>query len=208
MTGRDAERRSHRPPTLVFGPIPRWARPLLAIVALLLVLRAAAFGTFRVEGGSMEDTLVAGDLLLVSKLGPTAAAIARGLGGADSFVPPRGALVVFELPTKRSLVLVKRVIGLPGDRVVIRDGAVTVYEAGDGAALADPRGPTSDRTEGDLDAVVPAGRVFVLGDNRAPGASIDSRAWGELPIGDVVGVAVMRIEPIRTATLLGVGTKP
>ena len=123
----------------------------------------------------MQDTLAPGDLLLVSKLAVTAAEIRGLFGRSDSCVLRRGDLVVFRLPQKASLILVKRVIGVPGDRVQI------------------------DSEEGSVDGVVPPAAVFVLGDNRAPGASIDSREWGYLPCANVIGRAVLRVLPIGRA---------
>jgi signal peptidase I len=151
----------------------RW---LALPMAALVLLHAFALGTFRVDGNSMQDCLAPGDLLLVSKLAVTAAQIRALFGGSAPYVPRRGDLVVFRLPQKPSLILVKRVIGVPGDRVRI------------------------DGDEG-FDGVVPPAAVFVLGDNRTPGASVDSRSWGYLPCSNIIGRAVLRLLPIRRAEL-------
>jgi signal peptidase I len=180
-----SDRKSLGPPRVVLGPIPLWIRWLGAAMALVLVVHAFVAATYRVDGTSMENTLAPGDLLLVSKLR----------------APERGDVVVFRFPTHPGAVLVKRVIGVAGDRVVIRDGAVAVTNA----SHADGRDPALDAgarlsgraTEGAFDGVVPAGTVFVLGDNRSPGASSDSRAWGYLPLDDVIGRSVARLWPIE-----------
>jgi len=162
----------------VLGRVPRWVvRWILVPLALLLVLRALVVGTFHVVGASMEDTLQPGDFLLVSKVGASAARISDWLG-APAIPVERGDLVVFRFPRNPSLVLVKRVIGLPGDRVQLEG-------------------------QSGFDGVVPEGDVFVLGDNRTPGASSDSREWGYLPSHQIIGRAVMRLLPLRRAGLLG-----
>jgi signal peptidase I len=86
--------------------------------------------------------------------------------------PARGDIVVFRLPENPALTLVKRVTRLPGEQVTLADGSTHVV-AGES--------------------------LFVEGDNRAPGASSDSREWGDLPLRDVVGVAVWRLFPVAVA---------
>jgi len=158
---------SGRPPAVVFGRIPPWAlRWLVLPFALAVALHACALDTFRVAGSSMEGALAPGDFLLVSKLGPSS----RILIG---WLPARGDVVIFRLPRNRSLVLVKRVVALPGDQV---DPA----QLGGGSAH-----------------VVPPGHVYVVGDNRTPGASSDSREWGDLPVDAIVGTAVIRLWPLQ-----------
>ena len=162
----------------MLGSVPRWAiRWILVPLVLLLLLRVLAIGTFHVAGASMEGTLEPGDFLLVSKVAVSAARVSGWLG-APVVPAERGDLVVFRFPRNPSLVLVKRVIGLPGDRVQL-DG------------------------QGGVDGVVPEGAVFVLGDNRTPGASSDSREWGYLPSRQIIGRAVLRLLPLRRAGLLG-----
>jgi signal peptidase I len=157
-----------RAPRVVFGRVPPWAlRGLVLPLGLLLLAHACALDTIRVSGSSMEKTLEPGDFLLVSKLGVTRAA----LTGAP-YLPRRGEVVVFRLPQNHSLVLIKRVVALPGEALTLPDGSVHV---------------------------VGEGCVFVEGDNRAPGASSDSRDWGDLPAREIVGTAVLRVLPLRTA---------
>jgi signal peptidase I len=161
-----------KPPKVVLGHLPGWAlRGLVLPAALVLLLHAFVFGTFRVSGRSMAETLAPGDFLIVSKLGATEAALSR-----RAYVPARGEIVVFRLPQNRSLYLIKRVVGVPGDSVSLADGTTHV---------------------------VPAAHVFVVGDNREPAASSDSREWGDLPSDDVVGAAVFRLFPLRSAGALG-----
>ena len=196
-----------RPPTIVWGRIPTWAyRWLVLPTAILLLLHAFVLSTFHVQGASMESTLQPGDFLLVSKLGATQAKVVGLLGRASSYLPRRGEIVVFRFPQNPSLILVKRVIGLPGDRVVIQSGRVIVYDPlhaeGYDPVVGTDAQLVGDITEGSFDHVVPADHVFVIGDNRTPGASIDSREWGDLPSRDIVGGVVIRMLPLRNAAFL------
>lgn len=145
-------------------------------VALFLVLFIAQ--PFVVEGTSMEPSLHEGERLVVSKL-------------SYRFHPPdRGDVVVFRYPANRRLRFIKRVVGLPGEMVAIRDGKVTV----DGRPLAEAY--LNDLTLGEFGPErVPEGRVFVLGDNRAN--SRDSRypEVGMISYRDLIGEAVAAYWP-------------
>ena len=174
---------------------------LIPLALGLVLLHAFALVTFRVDGNSMLDTLAPGDLLLISKLDVTGSEIRAFLGDPRPYVPRRGQLVVFRLPRNPSLILVKRVLGIPGDRVRIRDGAVTVFEEGSPVGSAPNVGPSGRirgaATLGSFEGVVPPASLFVLGDNRTADASVDSRDWGYLPCSDLVGRVALRLLPIR-----------
>jgi len=103
-------------------------------------------------------------------------------------IPARGDVVVFTHPSYPDRFIVKRVIGLPGERVSSSDGQICI----DRRVLADPWADGPMCTESD-DAV-PAGAVWVLGDNRC-GSSVDSRVLGAIPIGDVEWNVVARYWP-------------
>jgi signal peptidase I len=100
-------------------------------------------------------------------------------------LPRRGDIVVFEYPRDTSRDFIKRVIGLPGETVEIRNGQVLVG----GKPLEEPYLPETARTQmGNMAPIdVPPGSVFVMGDNR--GNSSDSRNWGPLPLNRIVGRA-------------------
>lgn len=152
---------------------------LVVLPAFALALLMAAFvgQTATVAQESMEPALYEGQRLLVDKL-------------SHRFHPPRrGDIVVFRLAGRGREALVKRVIGLPGETLAIRGGQVYV----DGRALPEPY--LKRRASGDLAEVkVPAGTVFVLGDNRA--LSNDSRYFGPVPYGAIVGRACLRFWPL------------
>jgi signal peptidase I len=183
----------------------------IVIVALFIVTFTVQ--PFRIPSESMEPTLLVGDFLLVNKAAASAkAATGESLPSllAPASVIHRGDLIVFHYPVDPGLHLVKRVIGLPGDHLRLRDGHVYI----DGRALSEPyaiflpTGPDSYRDDfprmvsadpgvdsrwwvqmhslvahGEL--TVPANSYFVLGDNRND--SEDSRYWGFVPQANIVG---------------------
>lgn len=166
-------------------------------VVLALVINHFVFQSYQVFGQSMVPTLHEGDRLIINKLGKSWA----GVFG-DGFLPKRGDIIVFHNPNDAQIQLVKRVIGLPGDRVVVNNGDITVFS--EDAPLGfdyDLRfGLDLGSTVGEIDITVPAGEVFVVGDNRSPGGSLDSRnELGTVPIEEIVGDLAFRIFPIEDA---------
>ncbi|TXG76211.1 signal peptidase I [Patescibacteria group bacterium] len=150
---------------------------------------------FFVDGESMSPTLNTRDTLLVSKFPQTWAGLTN-----SRYIPARYAVVVVRNPQEPSERFVKRVIGLPGERIVIRDGVITVYNErtprGEDVTLP-PCCQNLETTSGTVDTFVREGHIFVVGDNRAPGGSIDSRAsLGQIPSRDIIGRAVIRITPV------------
>lgn len=171
--------------------------PLVAVFLTQFI-----FQSYQVDGPSMEKTLQDGDRLIVTKTGKTWSKIT----GKD-YIPKRYDIVIFnhsgEFSSSEPLEkqLVKRVIGLPGDRVVIKDGVITVFnkEHPDGF-LVDREGPernTIGSTNGNIEETVENGEVYVLGDNRDN--SLDSRNFGTVNSEDIVGKLAMRIYPFDKA---------
>ena len=204
----------------------RWRSQLgqvAAIVAIVLVGKGALAEPFYVPSGSMEPTLLIGDALLASKYpyGYSSASLPIHLAFPETSrvfgaTPNRGDVVVFRWPGDRSQVWVKRVIGLPGDRVQLRQGlifingvAAGVKPDGIGEAEGDNgAGETAQRfvetlpggvsheifklyDHGRLDntpeVTVPQDHLFVMGDNRDN--SDDSRYWGFVPDDHIRGKA-------------------
>lgn len=169
-------------------------------VALLLafVINQFIFQSYQVFGESMAPTLHQGDRLIISKLGKTWSSITR-----SDFVPKRGEVVVFTNTIDENEQLVKRVVGVPGDRVVVNDGEIRVFN------VDNPQGFDPDEqvdvefaavTEGVVDVDVGDGELFVVGDNRLPNGSLDSRFdVGLVPTSNVSGTLVMRIFPLGDA---------
>jgi len=110
--------------------------------------------------------------------------------------PRRGDIVVIRVPSQGEELLIKRVVGLPGETVEIRDGRVYI----DGQLLDEPYASGSTRQGRTAQVVVPPLHVFVMGDNRDH--SNDSRAFGPVPIDNIVGRAWLSYWPLRDAGLI------
>ncbi len=174
--------------------------PLLAVLITIFV-----FQSYEVYGPSMQTTLQNGDRLIVFKLSKYWA----GLVG-NEYIPKRGEIVVFDKPSSLSNVsgevkhLIKRVIGLPGERVVVKGGKITIYNK-DNSAGFDPDSNQEyskdiTYTAGDVDITVGPGEVFVCGDNR--NNSLDSRVFGAISTKTITGTAKLRFLPVDTMTSL------
>lgn len=150
---------------------------LLAIVAVGLLCLPLVAEPFRIPSASMAPTIQAGDHVIVDK---------RAYRDA---VPERGELAVFHAPGAGEVTL-KRVIGIPGDRVAIEDGVLMVNGRRQREPYADP---ASIDSEFFGPVTVRPGTVFVLGDNRAD--SVDSRDFGAVPTDRLIGRVAARVWP-------------
>lgn len=169
--------------------------------AIALLLIAFVFQSYAVDGPSMKITLQDKDRLLVWKVPRTWARITH-----HQYIPNRGDVVIFEQSglsefgqeDKRQLV--KRVIGLPGDRIVVKDGYITVYndEHPDGfqpdKTLPYATQTTIPYSSGDIDLTLKDNELYVCGDNRPD--SLDSRTFGPIDSSQIVGKLVARILPL------------
>lgn len=172
---------------------------VIAIVACVLTINTFIFRTYTVEGGSMESTLQPDDHLIVNKLPVTWA----HLFGHD-WQPERGQIIVFKNPLwdadQAEEYVVKRVIGLPSERVVVHDGVLTVYNRDypkgfqPDTQLSGIVGPSS----GEVDRTVEEKTIFVCGDNRVTSHSLDSRnGLSTIPLSSIQGVVGVRILPVN-----------
>jgi signal peptidase I len=214
----DGDRRSVPVRRPAFG---RWLVGLGAALVVVALTRSLLAQSFVVPTGSMSPAVRAGDRVIVSRLDYRVGDIERGdvvvfdgAGVFDPATPParsplaqagRGIAAVFGVPIG-SKDYVKRVVGLPGEHVVCCDtgGRITV----DGKPLVEPYltgpGPASGTA---FDVVVPPGRLWVMGDNRADSA--DSRAHlaapggGTVPVDNVVGRVVGIFWPLAHAGGVG-----
>jgi len=155
-------------------------------VAAVVLIRAFIAQPFLVRGASMEPTFKNGDYLLVDELTYRFRS------------PERGEVIVFRDPFDADSFYIKRIIGLPGEEVLVTDGRITVRRA-DGSDELALQEDYIRRAGGDDDERVVLGpdEYFVAGDNR--GFSFDSRDWGPLPSDNIVGLARLRLWPARQA---------
>jgi signal peptidase I len=169
-------------------------------VILALFVRTFVVQAFKIPTGSMENNLLIGDHLLVNKFlfAPTASALERTLLPIDPI--RRGDILVFKFPEDPERDFIKRVIGLPGERLEMRDKRIYI----NGEVIDEPYVhflfPVEDRGPGDADFTsedvqrnygpveVPADHYFMMGDNRDN--SQDSRYWGPMPRDYVKGKAL------------------
>ncbi len=173
---------------------------LAPLVALLLTM--FVFQSYQVDGVSMYPTLSDHDRLFVWKLPRTIAKIT-----GHTYMPKRGQIVIFTEPKielygqTADKQLIKRVIALPGERVVARDGTITVYNSThpDGFHPDDllPYGKTIPQTNHDADYTVGKDELFVAGDNRPE--SLDSRYFGPIKAKNIVGKLAYRVLPFDKA---------
>jgi len=173
---------------------------IVCVVIGTVLINSFVFRSFNVVGPSMETTLYTGDRLIVDRL-PVTWAQLQG----KSYMPKRGQVIVFKNPhytlDAQDEYIVKRVIGLPGERVVLENGTYTVYnKENPGGFNPDDKnnGEPGSPTSGEVDEIVPDGELFVSGDHRQANYSYDSRnGLGTIPLYDVVGPAAVRIYPLN-----------
>jgi len=170
---------------------------LIAAPLLALLITSHVFHSYEVDGLSMDTTLQHGDRLIVNKFPKTIANI-----NGSTYMPGRDDIIVFDRPKQISAPdsvehLIKRVIALPGERVFIKDGQVTVYNNDFPEGFDPDEGKEYSKdittTPGNVDITVGQTEVFVLGDNRSN--SSDSRVFGSIDTSTIVGNAVIRFIP-------------
>lgn len=164
-----------------------WLRDLMLSVLIAILVILFIYQPVKVEGTSMMPALADQERIFINKF------IYRfGLGSVE-----RGDLVVFWFPYDQSKSFIKRVIGLPGDTVEIRDGIVFV----NGRPLSEDYVPDRYKDRYSRDPViVPADEYFVMGDHRS--SSNDSRGWGTVHRRYIYGKAVFVYWPLEKMGLL------
>jgi signal peptidase I len=169
------------------GGLKRFARDILEISLISLFLFVSIntlSARIRIESVSMEPTLYAGNFVVVSKL-------------AYQFTgPSRGDIIVFHYPPNPEQdPYIKRIIGLPGDQVIVEEDDVLI----NGVRIAEPYLDSPTRQGGEW--TIPQDSLFVMGDNR--NNSSDSRSWGVVPVENVIGKALVVYWPPNKWELLG-----
>lgn len=170
--------------------LKEWVVPILLAIIVALLFRGLVGGATTVQGQSMEPTLLDGDVLYVSKLPTYTSSYER----MDIIIldPPLARLSAQAVTNEEHFV--KRIIGLPGEKVEIKDGLIYI----DGLWLREYylKEPLIDsylQSSWQLGA----NEYFVLGDNRGHGMSNDSRLFGPIRSSDILGVVRFRIWPLN-----------
>jgi len=154
-----------------------WKRFFLDILETVILAVVLYFGInaisarVRVDGLSMNPTLQNGEYVLVNRL------------AYKTGEPQRGDIIVFSFPLDQKQDLIKRIIGLPGETITVRNGEVLI----NGEKLEEPYIAQSPIYSGEW--TVPDGQLFVLGDNRND--SKDSHQWNYLPVENIIGKALL-----------------
>jgi signal peptidase I len=175
---------------------------LLTALAVALLIIGFVFRSYQVDGPSMQNTLQNADKLIIWKVPRTWAHIT-----GHAYIPNRGDVIVFSesglsaFGQQDSKQLIKRVIGLPGDRLVLNNGSYTIYNkthpGGFDPDKTLPYGKNIPVTSGSIDVTLHKDQLFVSGDNRPD--SLDSRAFGPINASQVIGKLVLRVFPVNQA---------
>ncbi len=174
-----------------------WGEAFIVALALAIFVRTFFFQIYKIPTTSMVPTLMPGDKIFVSKLtyGPKIPFTKLRLPGLGK--EQRGQVVVFVPPNDRSKAYIKRLIGLPGDHISIKDGNVYV----NGKIAVDPHiARNYYYNQGDYgkqgsEIIVPENKYFFMGDNSI--SSLDSRFWGFVDEHDIVGKAIFIWWPVK-----------
>lgn len=153
----------------------------IAVVAVVL-FRSFIAQPFLVSGSSMEPTFKNGDYLLIDEL------VYRFRE------PERGEVAVFKYPGNHKAYYIKRIIGMPGERIVVENGKVKIYNNQGEIVLKEPY-LNAFKSVGYLDVTLNNNQYFVMGDNR--NFSFDSRNWGPLSKAEIIGLTRLRLWPIN-----------
>ena len=164
-----------------------WDLIKILSIALIIIVPFRMFiaEPFVVSGSSMLPNFHNKDYLIVDRL------------TYHSSQPQRGDVIVLKYPKDTTQFFIKRIIGLPGEKIRFSQGHVIIYnqQYPGGEVLVEPYLPSQTETIGRPDPVtLGSGEYYVLGDNRT--ASSDSRVWGILPADDIVGKVWLRVLPV------------
>ncbi len=165
-----------------------WEIAKIAVIAALIVIpiRYFLFQPFFVKGQSMDPNFENGDYLIVDEI---------SYRFSD---PERGEVIVFKYPEDPSHRFIKRIVGLPGETVEIKDGKVIIYKDGTSQVLNESEYLSDLVTAGDFQITLGENEYFVLGDNRS--FSFDSRKFGVLPRDKIIGRVIFRAWPFAALT--------
>jgi len=166
-----------------------WELAKIIIIASVIVIpiRYFLFQPFFVRGQSMDPNFENGDYLIIDEITYRFKA------------PQRGEVIVFKSPQNPSQRFIKRIIGLPGEIVEVKNGKVIIYTKSGPQVLDESNYLPDLLTGGDIEIVLAEDEYFVLGDNRP--FSFDSRRFGVLPEENIIGRVVFRAWPFDDMTI-------
>jgi len=168
----------------LFASILEILETLVIVLVSIYFVYSFIAQPFLVQGASMEPNFESGDYLLVDEV-------------TYRFrEPERGEVVVFRNPANENEFYIKRVVGLPGETVIIQDGQVTI----DGEPIKEGYLSDGQNLKGEYIFKLAEGEHFVMGDNRAQ--SFDSRSWGPLDEDLIIGIVRLRFWPPTTFAIL------
>ena len=161
---------------------------IIIAFGIVLPFRIYIAEPYLVDGRSMDPTFATGDYLIVDKL-------SYELG-----TPKRNSVIVFRYPNDPSKSFIKRIIGLPGETVVMKDNAVRIINAENPEGFIIDQSYVTHTSPASFEKKLAGDEYFVMGDNRAE--SFDSRFWGPLPKKYILGKPIVRLWPISQIGLL------
>ena len=158
---------------------------VLVAVATVFLIRTFLMQPFLVSGASMEPNFNSGNYLIIDEV------------TYRLRTPERGEVIVFKYPDNPSVYYIKRIVGLPGEKVEIKNGSVYIFnkENPGGFLFQEDYLPPGLKTSGIISKSLNDNEFFVLGDNR--NYSYDSRSWGKLDKRFIIGIARLRLLPIN-----------
>lgn len=152
---------------------------IIISLAIILPIRYFLIQPFYVKGASMQPNFYDKDYLIIDEISYRLRS------------PERGEVVIFHYPRDRSQYFIKRIVGLPGEQVIIKNGQVLISNnQGENFELVEPYVTLATATSGNIDISLGPIEYFLLGDNRD--ASLDSRSFGAVKISDFIGRAWIR----------------
>ncbi|OGZ58793.1 MAG: signal peptidase I [Candidatus Spechtbacteria bacterium RIFCSPHIGHO2_02_FULL_43_15b] len=160
---------------------------VLISLAIIVPIRYFVMQPFFVRGASMEPNFKGGDYLIINEI------------GYHFGQPQRGDVVVFRPPQNTSQFYIKRIIGMPGEVISIKGGSVWVGQDHNSLKLLEEE-YLHEVTQGDMEAILGIDEYFVLGDNR--NSSSDSRSWGSVKRGAIIGKAWIRAWPFDSFEII------
>lgn len=166
------------------GPVKEVIESVVIAVLLAVVIRVFLFQFFVIPSASMEPTLTEGDMIAANKI------VYR------FSEPKRGDIIVFKYPLDPERDFVKRLIGLPGEKLQIKSSTLYI----NGKVTPEPYLPKGLKFQDYGPVTVPKDKFFMMGDNRND--SLDSRSWGEMPRENIIGKASFIYWPINRMKIL------